>query len=692
MIVKIQNTLSGVGTPKSAKKKSKMAASLDLTDVEIGPDGPSFRTGEIVWAFVTIPAFRKANGGEGSSSSAASVTTGSDGLLWPSIVLKHIPSDSQSSTPGSASIETSSTPRYHLRSLALNNEHVFTEEQLIPWLAYAPDLPQVNAIPFIISSSTALNAQCPPVNLAELSSEQVGCLFLQSEQLARQITRTFTTFRQYAHKEEEHRLASIVEHEERQRLEKMESYPHYQGLFLGAEMIMIKDIVRLTSEKDEAAATSTIGDVDGGENLEFLEIGSIYENNDEQKIQFTGTIFFRRRNSDADTGSPATIQKEPYLWVPKNKKNAEYTVDLEDLAGRYYSTWPHLRLAMGSVERRPDRNDVLGMPDWKELDEDLGMWTKRVAKLKPAKNSAQLITSTSEQSLVVETPTQKPDQPKFAIRSQPLPLRPPGAKSSSKRSTNDDAGSSSKRAKRMYSDRLLATDEEVTMLYTLSNEADNLKQVDKGKRPMRDDGKNPFIVNPAAATGTTDRSDTDAKKRHEGGNNEMDLIVIKDEERYARPSTNLPERKRGRPRKNTDGMPPQPQPQPPQPQPQPPQPSRPAPAMHAVSNLVEHASVQYARYLQLSNESNSRGLPGLFRPGKGLGPAPPPNTIPLGLDDKDSPMIWHGAFSWPVVNGTMLGMAGMEEGKAVKTVGCRVFSFPLLYGENNEVVASNFQW
>ncbi|RUP48465.1 hypothetical protein BC936DRAFT_144526 [Jimgerdemannia flammicorona] len=715
-LVRIQDTLAGVVTPKSIKKQRVGAMSLDSTDAEIQIDGPSFRTGEIVWAFVEIPAFMNANGGEGSSTAPVPATTGNEGLLWPSIVLKHVPPETQQNKTPSVVPAELPTPCYQLRSLILDNEHMFTEEQLLPWLAYVPELPPVDEAP-----SAVLNSQQLPVNLAELSSEHIGHLFIQSVQLATQIVHTFTPIGQYAHKEDQHRLANISDPEERQRLQKLEPFPHYQGLYLGAEKVMIKDMIRLTSErKNDDAAGSVSSNTGDNENLEFLEIGSIYENMEMQKIQFTGTIFFRRRNLDADSG----IDKDPYVWVPKNKKNAEYTVDLEDLAGRYYYSWPQLGVVMGSTERQPKRSEVLRTNDWKELDEDYDAWTKRTAKkikktsVKKLSASASIGSANASSPMVTSTKT--PGTAKFAIRSAPLPTRRTPS-SSGKRASTDEGGSRGKKTKMDHHNDPVVTEDELTTLRSLSNEPDNLRTIDrKGKRPIRGD-ENPFVTSPAENNWISRSAEKDAQR---GANDGADFIMVEDDgptgassqqangnkayfTGFARPGG---PRKRGRPRKIPPSQQPQQQQPPQQPPPQQPlpqqQPSQqqppqqqhhhpiaPEPLQIVVSNLVEHASVEYARYLQLSNDHTTRGLPGPFRAPKGLGPSPPLNSIPVGPDSGENPMIWHGAFAWPVVNGVMLGLTGGEEVKeAVKAVECKVYSFPLLYGENNEVVASNREW
>jgi len=175
MIVKIQDSPPGAATLKS-REKTTAIESFNSIDADLGSNELSFRIGEIVWAFIDIPAFRNIDG-DRDSPSASTTTPGNDGLLWPSIVLKHIPPQQNKASNSATDAEF----RYHLCSLALNNRHEFTEQRLLPWLAYVPPI-DINLPTY--PNSVALNTESPPVDLSELPLKCVGPLFAQGMQLA----------------------------------------------------------------------------------------------------------------------------------------------------------------------------------------------------------------------------------------------------------------------------------------------------------------------------------------------------------------------------------------------------------------------------------------------------------------------------------------------------------------------------
>ncbi|CAG8449956.1 6014_t:CDS:2 [Diversispora eburnea] len=114
--------------------------------------------------------------------------------------------------------------------------------------------------------------------------------------------------------------------------EKSVTYQHFEALMYGAEVIRAGDLVRLIPEDTEDKEVEP-------EYPEFLEIGTIFKN-PEKGIQLTGNILQRGKLLNK-TGP---LKLEDYKWWISHDLNEEFTIDLEDVAGRFYLMMPHLTI------------------------------------------------------------------------------------------------------------------------------------------------------------------------------------------------------------------------------------------------------------------------------------------------------------------------------------------------------------
>ncbi|CAG8458105.1 14074_t:CDS:2 [Acaulospora colombiana] len=133
--------------------------------------------------------------------------------------------------------------------------------------------------------------------------------------------------------EHANKIRKIRNLKEKMRLKKMSQFPHYKAIMIGSELISLEDIVRLTPvEKNEQSI-----DLDP----KFLFVTSIYEDPN-RGIQLTGDGLCRG-------GLNSTTRKRKlsdYEWNPINTKNEEFTIDLEDVAGRFYVSYPNISVSM----------------------------------------------------------------------------------------------------------------------------------------------------------------------------------------------------------------------------------------------------------------------------------------------------------------------------------------------------------
>ncbi|CAG8435017.1 7254_t:CDS:2 [Diversispora eburnea] len=111
-------------------------------------------------------------------------------------------------------------------------------------------------------------------------------------------------------------------------LQQMESYPHYKAIFLGTELLKEDDYIRLTRPSRDSST----------ERLPIFKINTIFLNS-QKKIQMSGDLFPRSPPSSKNDG-------ECFMLKKLNKDKFEYTIDLSEIAGRYYKLHPNINQNM----------------------------------------------------------------------------------------------------------------------------------------------------------------------------------------------------------------------------------------------------------------------------------------------------------------------------------------------------------
>ncbi|CAG8550634.1 13146_t:CDS:2 [Cetraspora pellucida] len=150
------------------------------------------------------------------------------------------------------------------------------------------------------------------------SSKQNGLVnaYLKAIALAKKIALTFTPLQQYKYKLQPMYLLKIENTEEKRLLQEMESYPHYRNILLGSELLRENDYVRLKHPSR-----------DYNDEMPIFKINTIFLNA-LNKIQLSGDIFVRAPSMKFNGNVP--------MLIKLNEENLEYTMDLSEIAGRYY--------------------------------------------------------------------------------------------------------------------------------------------------------------------------------------------------------------------------------------------------------------------------------------------------------------------------------------------------------------------
>ncbi|CAG8517862.1 8558_t:CDS:2 [Diversispora eburnea] len=303
-------------TPKRTKVQSK--PKFDSSEQVIQT---VYRRGEIVWVDLTKTDDESLQ--QIAKENIDNIST----RYWPGIIYlreKRNISQNISRNKSPASDTTSNSDDSYITNkvvylvkLLMLKQKVYTDRKTIaPWLTRTRDIPDdyskaIQKIKIIVDSYTPMNS--------------------------------------YKYKESSRRLAEIKDSKERKRLQEMEKFPHYNAILFGTELICVEDIVRLT----------TVTEMSENINMEpkFLKISSIYEHN-KKGIQFTGDGFLRGKLLN-EKGKRSI---NDFTWIPLNKDNEEYTVDLADIAGRFYVAYPNIEEIMQSQSflKLKDRWTILG--------------------------------------------------------------------------------------------------------------------------------------------------------------------------------------------------------------------------------------------------------------------------------------------------------------------------------------------
>ncbi|GES97807.1 hypothetical protein RCL_jg3577.t1 [Rhizophagus clarus] len=222
---------------------------------------------------------------------------------------------------------------YEVQLLALDRIRYYPESSLIPWI--------------VREAEPAITNFC--------TNSHINDYFNKAINIATTCQNSFVTNKKYKFKISNHLITSIKDKEQKKRIKESKKYPHYYEIVFGTEVIRTNDLIRLTVEEDETSS----------QDKEFFRIVTIYRIEHDQ-IQFTGDIYVRVDDGDdifkklgigeSDERLQRTLNIGKYMYIPKNFPQEEYTVDMEDLAGRFYINWEDSTKRMCPTEEKFSRD------------------------------------------------------------------------------------------------------------------------------------------------------------------------------------------------------------------------------------------------------------------------------------------------------------------------------------------------
>ncbi|GES84077.1 proteophosphoglycan ppg4 [Rhizophagus clarus] len=225
---------------------------------------------------------------------------------------------------------------YKIHLLELSEIIQVDRKALFPWLACKKEIPKT----FIKNKKL----------------EPYIKKYIQAIDRVNKISNVYTPVHSYRHKESDDHLREIKTLSEKKRLQDIENYPHYEAILLGTEMIYVNDYVRLTPMNADSMSD------DDDEKPEYLLIRSIYKHGT-KGIQFTGDGLLRGKLLNEHSNRRSLSD---YEWTTVNKSDAEYTIDLQDIAGRFYLLFPNLkdRINCNIPKKLDERFKLLGIKDY----------------------------------------------------------------------------------------------------------------------------------------------------------------------------------------------------------------------------------------------------------------------------------------------------------------------------------------
>ncbi|CAG8443811.1 146_t:CDS:2 [Acaulospora morrowiae] len=301
-----------------------------------------YRCGEVVWIDLEKIEIKKLE-----LLKDDSVSHGVTIRYWPGIIMERKkapildscrdPVSATSTTAGSSASSSTSGDSltrfkviYCVQLVGLCDLVITDRLKMAPWVAYDPNIDTQN-----VSSS---------------DKPSVHQLYAQAIQRVKIISKSCTPLNPYRHIEHSNKIRKIRSLKEKARLRKMSQFPHYKAIIIGSEVVCLEDIVRLTPiEKTEQSIEP---------DPKFLFVTSIYEDPN-RGIQFTGDGLCK-----GDLCSTNRKRKiSDYDWNPINTKNEEFTIDLEDIAGRFYVSYPNISVTMeaDTPTTLQDRYNTLGI-------------------------------------------------------------------------------------------------------------------------------------------------------------------------------------------------------------------------------------------------------------------------------------------------------------------------------------------
>ncbi|KAG9284444.1 hypothetical protein G9A89_023701 [Geosiphon pyriformis] len=321
-------------TVTAGGSKNTPSTSLATTKKEndqVNIKNPIFRRGELVW--VDIRSLSDPN-----LCSLASLLTDNSGKefqlqYWPSVV--HL--RKESFIAGKNGSFKSYDHLFVVRLIGLSRDEQVNSASLRPWLSHKPRF-QTN----IFDQTTNINRiQNHPHSI--LLARHYFDAYDRALEKVRLIVYTYCPMKDYRYKEPPERLETL-EKSERKRLEELGTCPHFHEIAFGAERIIERDMLRLLPKTSFSPmeGSSTMAKRKSPSKDNFFRVATIHRH-PTKGVQFTGDIF-ELKGSISNVQKPKTL--EDFEWEMMNTPEEEYTVDLGDIAGRFYAEWPDLEASM----------------------------------------------------------------------------------------------------------------------------------------------------------------------------------------------------------------------------------------------------------------------------------------------------------------------------------------------------------
>ncbi|CAJ0628512.1 398_t:CDS:2 [Entrophospora sp. SA101] len=282
-------------------------------------NGSEYRSGELVWISVTsssIPIkLLKTNENCKNNENLSEI-------YWPGTIIEVVTTTDEnkinSHVADSSSVSTDQAILYKIKLLTFN-ETYFTiiTITISPWLS--KDLDDL---------------------IKEYSNEIYFTKFLDAG--------SFVTGIIYDYIINSNNLDLIKDPIQKKRIVDSKGYPHYSEIWFGAEQIKVYDFVRLTSNNES-------------DEKEYFRITSIYRlpNN---IVQFAGDLYVLKKPGDDSNSNNGEIFRTLTIkdcnYISKNYIYEEYTIDLEDVAGRFYLNRNSITKSMNATQERSSREEL----------------------------------------------------------------------------------------------------------------------------------------------------------------------------------------------------------------------------------------------------------------------------------------------------------------------------------------------
>ncbi|KAF0444840.1 chromatin silencing protein clr2 [Gigaspora margarita] len=191
-----------------------------------------------------------------------------------------------------------------------------------------------------LEGSDNIQPRDSPNNTQSLEQNELVSAYHKAIALATRVASTYTPLQQYKYKLQPMYMLRIENVEEKKLLQEMESYPHYRNILLGTELLRENDYVRLKQSSC---------DYGNKDEMPIFKINTIFLNA-QNKIQLNGDIFVRDPSMKFNGNVP--------LLTKLNEENFEYTMDLSEIAGRYYILH-HITRSMPVTVQLPHEDRML---------------------------------------------------------------------------------------------------------------------------------------------------------------------------------------------------------------------------------------------------------------------------------------------------------------------------------------------